>query len=122
MAAITVQNMKGPFDVISAGNLTPTWTAGNTGGDTFAVTGREIILIWNSGASPYTVTITSQVDEKNRTRDITTYSLAAGEVAYFTGGLTNSAGWKDTNGLINITPSNVAVKWAFLKLPAGYPG
>jgi len=123
MAAITVQTMKAPFDVVSAGGITFTWTVGNTGGDTIAITGREILLIWNSSATTtYTVTISSQVDSQNRTGDITAYSLALGEFAYFTGGLTNQPGWKNTStGLITITPSNAAIKWALLKLPNGYP-
>ena len=122
MAAITTQTMKAPFDAISAGNLQFTWTAGNTGGDTITITGREILLAWNSGASSYTVTIASQVDAQNRTGDISAYSVAAGEFIAFTGGLTNQPGWKNTStGLITITPSNVAVKWAVLKLPNGYP-
>lgn len=121
MALQTTQTMKGPFDAVTAGSLHFTWTAGVTGGDTVTLTGREIILAWNSGASPYTVGFTSQVDEKGRTGDITAYSLAAGEFMCFTGGLTNSPGWKPSSQLITITPSNVAVKWAVLKLPAGQP-
>ena len=122
MAAISTQTMKAPFDTVSAGQITFTWTAGNTGGDTITITGREVLLAWNSGASPYTVTIASQVDEKNRTGDITSYSLAAGEFLYFTGGMTLAPGWRNVStGLITITPSNAAVKWAVLKLPNGYP-
>jgi len=116
--------MKGPFDTIAAGNLHFTFAAGNTGGDTVAITGREILLIYNIHATiAYTVTIASQADEKGRIGDITAYSLAALEFAYFTGGLTNSPGWKNlSTGLITITPSNASIKWAVLKLPAGFPG
>jgi len=122
MALISTQTMKAPFDAVTAGGIHFTWTAGNTGGDTVTITGREILLIWNSGASPYTVTIASQADEKGRTGDISAYSLAAGEFAYFTGGLTNGSGWKNpSTSLLTITPSNAAVKWAVLKLPNGYP-
>jgi len=122
MALITTQSMKSPFAAVTAGQITFVWTAGNVGGDTIGITGRELLLVWNSGASPYTITITSQVDEKNRTGDITTYSLAAGEFAYFTGGLTNAPGWKSpSTNLITITPSNASVKWALLQLPVGYP-
>jgi hypothetical protein len=123
MALIATQTMKKPFDAISAGNLTFTLTAGNTGGDTIAITGREILIVFNSdGASARTFTIASQADEKGRTGDITNYSLAVGEYAAFAGGLTNSPGWKNpSTNLITITPSNAAVKWAVLKLPDGFP-
>jgi len=124
MALLTTQTMKSPFDTVSAGQIHFTFAAGNTGGDTITVTGREVILIYNSHATTaYTVTISSVVDEKNRTGDITTYSLAAGEFAYFTGALTNAAGWKNqSTGLLSVTCSNAAIKWAILKLPTGYPG
>ena len=123
MALIPTTTMKGPFDAITAGGITFTWTAGNTGGDTFTVTGREILLAWNSGASPRTFTITSVADEKGRTGDITAYAIATGEFAYFPGGLlAGSAGWKNSQGVITITPSHAEVKWAVLKLPAGTPG
>ena len=124
MALITPVTMKAPFDTISAGGMTFAFTVGNVGGDTIAITGREILLIYNIHATiAYTVTIASQADEKGRIGDITAYSLAALEFACFTGGLTNSPGWKNlSTGLITITPSNASIKWAVLKLPAGYPG
>lgn len=124
MALIATQTIRDPFAAVpTAGQIHFTWTAGNTGGDTILVTGREILLVWNSGASPYTVTIASAADDKGRTGDISAYSLAAGEFAVFGGGLTNRLGWKNqSTNLITITPSNTAVKWALLKLPDGYPG
>lgn len=121
MAAITATQIKGPFEAIAADGADFTLTAGAVSGDTIACNGRDVIIAFNSGASPYTVTITSQADEKGRTKDITTYSLAAGDYAVFGVGLTNSAGWKDANGNINVTVSNVAVKWAVLRLPATNP-
>ena len=124
MALITTQTIKGPFDAITAGQATLALTVGNVGGDTFTVTGREILLVQNSHATTaYTITISSVADERGRTGDITAYSLAAGEIAMFGIALTNSPGWKNTSTqLIAITPNNAAIKWAVLKLPAGYPG
>jgi len=75
------------------------------------------------GVNPYTITIASEVDEQNRTGDITTSSLAAGEIAVFGVGLTNSTGWKDSaTGLIAVDVENAAIKWGILRLPTGYPG
>lgn len=123
MAALTPVTIKGPFEAVTANSADFTWTAGATGGgDTIACTGRQIILAYNSdGVNPYTLTITSVDDEQNRSGSITTYSLAAGEYAAFGCGLTNQQGWKQTNGNINVVVSNVAVKWAILTLPAGFP-
>ena len=123
MALISPITMKTPFEAVSAGGITFAFTAGNTGGDTISITGRELIIIQNTGVGARTFTIASQVDEKGRTGDIPAYSLAAGEFAYFTGGLTNSIGWRNVStGLLTITPSHAEVKYAVLKLPAGTPG
>lgn len=124
MTTFTANTIKGPFEAITAGSATITLTVASTGADLFACTGRELVLVQNSHASnAYTVTITSVADDKGRTGDITTYSLAAGEVAVFGVGLTNSPGWKNTTtGQITITGSNAAVKISILKLPAGTPG
>ena len=121
MPALTVQTIKGPFETIAAGGADFTLAAGATDGDTFQCTGREILIVFNSGAAPYTITITSVDDEKGRSEDIATYSLAAGDYAVFGVGLTNAKGWKNASGLIALDVENVAVKWAVLRLPAGYP-
>jgi hypothetical protein len=123
MTAFTPNTLKGPFDTITAGSATVTLTAASAGADTFVCTGRDLILVQNSHAvTAYTVTITSIADEKGRTGDITTYSLAAGEIAVFGCGLTNSPGWKNAStGVITITASNASVKVSILRLPAGYP-
>jgi hypothetical protein len=121
--AITVQQVKGPFEAITAGGADFTFAAGTiTDGDTFVCTGRELLLVTNTEVTdPKTITITSVDDEKGRSEDIATYSLAAGDFAVFGVGLTNSKGWKSTAGTIRITVSAATVKVAVLRLPAGYP-
>lgn len=121
MPALTVQTIKGPFEAIIANGADFTLTAGDTGTDTFQCTGREILIAFNSGAGARTLTITSQSDEKGRSLDITAYSLGAGEYAVFGVGLTNSKGWKNTANLITVDVEHAEVKWAVLRLPAGYP-
>jgi hypothetical protein len=124
MAALTITTIIAPFATVAANAADVTMTAGDTGGDTIACNGRDVIIAQNThAADPYTITIASEIDEQNRTGDITTYSLAAGEIAVFGVGLTNSVGWKDaTTGLISVDVENAAVKWGILRLPAGYPG
>lgn len=119
---LAIQTMKGPFATISANGADYTYAAGTiTDGDTFVCTGREILLVKN-GTGTNTITITSVVDEKNRSGDITTYSLGTGEFAAFGVGLTNQVGWKGATGVIRITVSSAEVTVAVLKLPDGYPG
>lgn len=122
MAALTPVTIIGPFAAVGAGAADFTFAAGSTDTDTFACTGRQILLAFNSGGSPYTITITSVDDSFGRSEDITAYSLAAGDYAVFGVGLTNQAGWKQTNGTIIVDVENAAVKWAVLTLPNGYPG
>ncbi len=120
--AITVQTMLGPYATYGAGLADFTFAAGTiTDGNTFVCTGRELLVVQNTDAGAVTITITSVVDEKNRTGDITTYSVGIGEYACFSIGLTNAKGWKSTAGLVRITVSDADLKVAVLRLPAGYP-
>jgi hypothetical protein len=121
---ITKQTAKAPFATLSAGDLDYTYAAADVTGSTFTCTGREILLVINpAGGSTYTLTISGSTDEKNRSGAITSYSMAAGDYIIWMGGLTNSAGWKDSStGLITVTANNAAVLLAVIVLPAGYPG
>jgi hypothetical protein len=73
----------------------------------------DILLAWNSGASPYTMTLTSIADVRKRTGDVTTYSLAAGDIAVF--GPFELEGWRQTDGYFYLEASNAAVKFAIIK-------
>lgn len=73
----------------------------------------DVLLAWNGGASPYTVTLTSVADAHKRTGDVATYSLAAGDVGVF--GPFEQEGWKQTDGYFYLEASNAAVKFAILK-------
>lgn len=121
--ALTVQEIDAPFAAVTAGSLDFTLAAGDVAnGNSFVCTGREILIVYNSdGANPYTVTVTSVDDETNRAGSITTYSMAAGDYVCIGVGLTNSKGWKQTSGLIYLACENAAIKFAVLRLPAGYP-
>ena len=119
---ITVQQLLSPFPVtpLTANSADIVFTALTvTEGDEFTCTGREVILIKN-GTGTNTLTISSSDDEKGRAEDITSYSLAAGDFAMFSQGLTNSQGWK-TGGKIKLTPSSAEITCAVLRLPTGYP-
>lgn len=86
-----------------------------TDGEGWANTGREVLIAYNSGASPYTVTISS-VAYLGRTGDITAYSLAAGEFAIF--GPFDPRGWNQADGQVYVVGSNAAVKFAVIQLPS----
>lgn len=84
-------------------------------GAQFTLTGKEILLAWNKHATdPRTVTVTSVVDEYNRTGNITAYSIGAGEIAVFP--QFQLAGWKQSSGKLSLAASAADVYFAVLRL------
>lgn len=99
---------------VTAGGLNLTFTACDaTNGNSFVSTGREVLLVQNSGGSAYTFTITSVADPFGRTdTSLTAYSLAASAVAAIQ--MKYQPGWA-SSGVISMTCSNAAVKYAVLQ-------
>jgi hypothetical protein len=90
------------------------FTAADVGNkNQFTFESGDLVLAWNSGASPYTVTLTSIADARKRTGDVTAYSLAAGDVAVF--GPFDSEGWRQADGKFYLEASNTAVKFAIIR-------
>lgn len=122
--SLTVQTIKGgyPSLPVTANAADIVWTAAGADfadGAAFDHTGREIILVRNDNVGAQTLTIDSVADEKGRTGDITTYSVGAGEYAAF--GPFPVAGWRQSDGDMNIVASAADVYLAIIRLPAGYP-
>ncbi len=99
---------------ITAGSLTVTLTACDAvNGNSFTATGREVLIVDNTGGSTYTFTATSVADPFNRLdTSLTNYSLTAGTIAAVQ--MKNLTGWQQS-GLIQLTCSNAAVKYAVLQ-------
>jgi hypothetical protein len=94
----------------------PMTAADTSNKEQFVATGKDLIVAHNTGASAYTVTITSVADGRNRrTGDITSYSIGAGEYAAF--GPFEKAGWMQTDGKIYLEANNTAVKFGVVALP-----
>lgn len=115
---IAVQVPKGPYPTLqpAADALDMTLTACDTvNKNQTPLSGALLLIAQNSHATtPYTITISSVADARNRTGDITTYSLAAGDIAMF---LINQAdGWLQADGNLYYEGSNAAVKFALLKI------
>jgi len=113
---IAVQVIKGPYPgTVAANDLDITETAGTVAGNSFKLTGREIMIARNTATGAAgTLTITSVADRKGRTADITSYSIGAGEMIAFNFG--NREGW-DSGGVVNVTPSATTIKIAVLRIP-----
>lgn len=91
-----------------------------TGGDTIDTvtsTGREILLIYNpdDAGGAATVTLDSVPNPKNRENDIEDYSLDDGEYAAFA--FTNTIGWRNATGEIQISASSTDIWWTVVRLP-----
>lgn len=82
--------------------------------NSFKATGKELVIAHNTGASPYTVTVSSVNDPYNRTQDIDAYSIPAGEIHFF--GPFDLTGWQQSDGHIYLQAENSAVEFGIIKL------
>ena len=115
---LSVITPKGPYSEVAAGDLDFIFEAADDfNGNAFLCTGRELILIRNSHATDAaTVTLTSAPDPYGRTKDITTYSLDAGEFAAFWVGKT--VGWRQSDGMVYLDVAGTGtIEFAILRPP-----
>lgn len=115
---LTKTTVVGPYPTLqpAANSLDVTFAAAIVADkEQFVMSGNDVLLVWNTDAvNPYTFTVTSVADERNRTGDITTYSVGAGEIAAFK--FSAQKGWMQSGGYCYIEASNVAIKFAVLAL------
>lgn len=113
---IVAQDVAGPYPgTVSANELDFTMVAGNVSSNTFVCTGKELLIARNSSTdTTYTITITSQLDEYNRSGDITAYEIGPLEYAAFK--FTNTRGWRDSSGLVSFTVNNASIYVAILNV------
>lgn len=96
---VVAQVAPGAYPVVTAGSLDVTMQAADVALGNYVplVENKTLLLIQNTHATDAkTFTITSVVDAFNRTGDITTYSLAAGDIALL--GPFRGAGWSHGSG------------------------
>lgn len=110
---LTKTNSPGPYP--TAGVAVTMTAADTVNKEQFALTGREIVLVHNTGASSRTYTITSIADKQGRTGDITTQTIAAGAIHVL--GPFGLEGWQQTDGNLYIEANNTEVKWGIINLP-----
>jgi hypothetical protein len=79
------------------------------------MTAPFILFFWNSGGVSATVTINSVADTKRRTGDITTYSLAAGDISAVA--FPSTEGWKQADGNLYYQASSNIIKFAAVGAP-----
>ena len=106
----------GPYPALPVGALALdlNFQAADVGNSNYFVpSGDDLVIFNNTGASPYTVTITSAPDAQQRTGDIATYSLAAGVISAVR---IKKPGWMQVDGTIYLQASNASVKFAIVSL------
>ena len=115
MPRVTLTKSNSPGPNPTAG-VAVTMTAADTSNlEQFTLTGREVLIVHNTGASSRTYTITSTPDPYGRTGDITTQTIAAG--AIHTVGPFGLAGWQQTTGHLFLQASHAEVKFGVIALP-----
>ena len=111
ISATTLLGAYGDYSVANAADIT--FTAADTVNQNEIVLRQgDILLAWNQGASPYTVTVTS-VELYGRTGDVSAYSIGAGEIMAF--GPVQPAGWKQSAGELYFEANNASVYFAILR-------
>ena len=91
-----------------------TMTAIDVGnGNNVTCSGNDLLVFQNSGGSPYTITINSVADPQGRTGDVTTLSMAAGEIRIFN---PVARGWQQADGTLWFTASNALVKVGIVRM------
>ena len=114
MARQAVTVVSGTSKYPTAAVLLTQTAADATNFEYITLAGNEVLIVWNSGATGRTFTITSLADSHNRTGDITTQAIAADE--HFAFGPLGLDGWRQTNGQLYFQASHAEVKWMVYRL------
>lgn len=86
--------------------------ADTTNKEQFVLTGKELIIVHNTGAGARTYTVTSVADPFGRTGDIAAQSIAAGAIHVVQPGI---AGWQQASGgYLFLEASHAEVKFGIV--------
>ena len=112
----------GPYPALqpTAGTMSIAPLAADTSNkERFTSTGKEILVGFNSDASPHTVTVTSvAAGADSRTGDITAYSVPAGQFFFYEASAPDGWARRGTgtdDGCIYVEASDTTVKWAVFR-------
>lgn len=109
---VTVAKRNNYAPVIAADLKLNLATIDATNGNSYPMTGREILVISNPDTVSHTVTISSVADHLGRTADITTYAVPAGEIHTII--MDTLEGWI-SGGLLLMSGSSALVKVGVLR-------
>lgn len=84
--------------------------------NSFIASGKDLVILHNTGAAQRTVTITSVADPSyGRSGDVSAVTIEIGEYCIF--GPMKLPGWENTDGLILIESNHAEVKIGVVTLP-----
>ncbi len=108
---------QGGFGAYGVGTVTGAWLPADVANkEQVTLTGNELIIAYNSDAGgAHTVTVTSVVNDRQRVKDITAYSIALSSTAIF--GPFPVRGWRSAGGLLLFESDSATVKFIVVKLP-----
>lgn len=112
-ADLTVTTVPNPY--AAAGVAIAMTAADASNKNQFPLTGKEIVIAWNSGATGRTITITSVDDTYGRTKDIAAEAIAAGAIRVYGAGLA-TIGWQQTDGKLYLEANHAEVKFGILRI------
>lgn len=112
-AALTATAVPNPY--AATGTLIAWGAADTSNKNQIVLTGRELVIAWNSGATSRTVTVTSVADRYGRTKDIAAQAIAPGEHIVYACGL-SPEGWQQADGNLYLEATHAEVKFGVLKL------
>lgn len=112
--AVTTTVLKQDNYAVQAGDLVvPMAAMDATNGNSFAITGREVLLFQNTDTVAHTITITSIADGFGRVdTSLTNYSLAASAIVAIQ--MKELKGWSN-GGTVTMTTTSALVKIAVLQ-------
>lgn len=111
---ITVQDVKGPYPLATPMNsMDVAFTPADTLGNVFECTGRELLVMKNTGASAGSVLLQEKPNQFNRHASISC-GIGVGKTAIFWFGATD--GWIDGDGKCMVIASADDIHLAVLRL------
>lgn len=113
---LTATALKENNYTVLAGDLAlPSTACDNVNGNSFAATGREILLVNNPDAAPHTFTVTSVPDSLGRSdTSLTGYSVPATSLAAIY--INTLTGWRQANNTILLACNSNLLKFSIIQV------
>lgn len=81
----------------------------------FTPSGKDMVLAFNDEVGAQTITFDAAADDAGRDGSIATYSIGAGETAWF--GSFNTGVWRQIDGKVHVDMSDAGVQIIVFRLP-----